>query len=467
MSLKWVLFKCNRRRPLRNLAPLSFVQEAYLWRRITRFLRSTILRPVLLPLVALSFSVHAADTLRVVSYNTLNYPGSTSSIRNPEFRKVLRRIGPDVIVVQEMTSQAGMNEFKSQVLNVIAPAAFIAVPFNDGPDTDNGLFLDSSKVTFLTATYLQTALRDIAEYVVKIRSSGDTVRIYSLHLKASTGTANEQQREAEAIILRNRLNGLPNGSLFLVVGDYNIYRSSEPAFQRVTESQADNDGRCFDQLNLIGTWNDSAFAQYHTQSPRVRSFGGGSTGGMDDRFDIILSSNVMRSHLITSSITPFGNDGHHYNDSINRLPNAAVPDSIANALHNASDHLPVYANIVFNATAAQPPIATTDPAASMTASTAVLNGSVNPNGSATLVRFAWGRGTAMTDTTSPQNVGSGIAIVPVSAPITGLTPDTSYSFRVLASNAGGSIPGSIRTLTTLPLPPLPPILVAKAEAAAW
>jgi hypothetical protein len=45
-----------------------------------------------------------------------------------------------------------------------------------------------------------------------------------------------------------------------------------------------------------------------------------------------------------------GNDGNHYNDSINRMPNAAVPASVANALHYASDHLPVTGRFVFHQT---------------------------------------------------------------------------------------------------------------------
>ena len=43
---------------------------------------------------------------------------------------------------------------------------------------------------------------------------------------------------------------------------------------------------------------------------------------------------------IPNSYKPYGNDGNHYNDSINKRPNTAVPDSIADALHYASDHLP-------------------------------------------------------------------------------------------------------------------------------
>jgi hypothetical protein len=55
----------------------------------------------------------------------------------------------------------------------------------------------------------------------------------------------------------------------------------------------------------------------------------------------------MSGRILTSTYQAYGNDGNHFNDSINRLPNAAVPDSIANALHNASDHLPVTARFIF------------------------------------------------------------------------------------------------------------------------
>ena len=112
------------------------------------------------------------------------------------------------------------------------------------------------------------------------------------------------------------------------------------------EVEPGNDGQFIDPYSLPGTWNQSAYAQYHSQSTRVRSFGGGATGGMDDRFDFILNSTAMnqegRIKFIPNSLKPFGNDGNHYNDSINQRPNTAVPDSIADALAYASDHLPVY-----------------------------------------------------------------------------------------------------------------------------
>jgi len=67
---------------------------------------------------------------------------------------------------------------------------------------------------------------------------------------------------------------------------------------------------------------------------------------LDDRFDMILFSTAISQGTAgityrTGSTVPVGNDGSHYNMSINTMPNSAVPALVANALYNASDHLPV------------------------------------------------------------------------------------------------------------------------------
>jgi endonuclease/exonuclease/phosphatase family metal-dependent hydrolase len=286
------------------------------------------------------------DTVSVVSYNLLNYPADNST-RDPFMRRVVHTVKPDILVVQEMTSSSGVTTFLNNVLNYYQAGLYTTIAFHDGPDTDSHIYLKSGKATVISAAYIPTALRDIAEYVVRFTSSSDTIRFYSLHLKASTGY--ETDRLAEATILRNYLNNLPSGTKFMVMGDYNIYTSTEPAFQKLIGSEADNDGRCKDPINAVGDWNNnSTFKAIHTQSPRVRQFGGGSTGGMDDRFDIILTSySSLDANTIVSSYKAYGNDGNHFNDSINRLPNTAVPDSVANGLHYGSDHLPVTCNFKF------------------------------------------------------------------------------------------------------------------------
>ncbi|MCK4339306.1 MAG: T9SS type A sorting domain-containing protein, partial [Candidatus Cloacimonetes bacterium] len=76
----------------------------------------------------------------------------------------------------------------------------------------------------------------------------------------------------------------------------------------------------------------------------------GVGGGLDDRFDFIFTSYEINNdsgiEYIDSSLTYFGNDGNHFNQSVNYSTNSAVPDSVADALYYASDHLPVFADFV-------------------------------------------------------------------------------------------------------------------------
>src|SRR5689334_9822923 len=90
-------------------------------------------------LVALAAPAHA---LRVVNYNILNYPGTTGPARDPLYRQILSPLGPDVICVQEMQSDAGCTEFVNN-LNVMEPGQWSRAAFVNGNDTDCGLFFKS------------------------------------------------------------------------------------------------------------------------------------------------------------------------------------------------------------------------------------------------------------------------------------------------------------------------------------
>lgn len=295
-------------------------------------------------------SVFTQDVARIMTYNLLNYPGNDTAVRNPRFRTVIRNTAPDILVVQEMTSQAGMNGFLSNVMNAYGNVYSMGT-FINGPDTDNGIFFRASKFRFISNTRIITALRDINEFkIVHISYPADTLRIFSVHLKSSTGSANEIQRAAEVDSLRKFTSVLPKNSLYMVVGDFNIYGDTEPAYFKLKQV-TNGSGHFVDAITISGIWNQSIYRQYHTQSPRTRSFGGGAIGGMDDRFDMILfSPGIFNSGTIAynpGTMTAYGNDGNHYNDSINKRPNTAVSDSIADAIHYASDHIPVYAALIF------------------------------------------------------------------------------------------------------------------------
>lgn len=305
---------------------------------------------IIILILGFSFVTFSQENVKIMTYNLLNYPDVDSAIRNPNFRKVIRNSNPDILVVQEMTSLAGMNGFLSNVMNAYGNVYSMGT-FIDGTDTDNGIFYRTSKIRFISNTRIRTALRDINEFkIVHISYPADTLRIFSVHLKSSGGTANENQRAAEVDSLRKFTSSLPANSFYMVVGDFNIYGDYEPAYIKLKQITNGN-GHFTDAIAMTGSWNQFVYRQYHTQSPRTRGFGGGSTGGMDDRFDMILMSpgifNAGRIAYVPGTMTPYGNDGNHYNDSINRRPNTAVPDSVADAIHYASDHIPVFATFTF------------------------------------------------------------------------------------------------------------------------
>ncbi len=95
-----------------------------------------------------------------------------------------------------------------------------------------------------------------------------------------------------------------------------------------------------------------------------------------------------------------------------------------------------------------PPTVTTNPATDVGPSGATLNGTVNPNGSATTAFFQYGPTTSYGSQTATQSFGAGTTAQPMSAAITGLACATLYHFRAVANNAGGMRSGSDQTFTT-------------------
>jgi uncharacterized protein (TIGR02145 family) len=105
-------------------------------------------------------------------------------------------------------------------------------------------------------------------------------------------------------------------------------------------------------------------------------------------------------------------------------------------------------NIVIGA---QPtaPAATTNPATSISSTTATFNGTVNANGASTTVTFLYGKTDSYGSTaTASQSPVSGSSSTSVSAGITGLSPNTEYHYQVVAENCKGQKPGSDQQFTT-------------------
>ena len=87
---------------------------------------------------------------------------------------------------------------------------------------------------------------------------------------------------------------------------------------------------------------------------------------------------------------------------------------------------------------AQAATATTLPASKVTIMSAVLNGMVDTGGQATEWQFQYGTSTSYGQKTPLSDIPAGQGNVHVSAPITGLTPNMTYHFRLLAISGIGT-----------------------------
>src|SRR5205814_915731 len=101
------------------------------------------------------------------------------------------------------------------------------------------------------------------------------------------------------------------------------------------------------------------------------------------------------------------------------------------------------------AVAAASPGATTRAATGVTATTATLNGTVDPNKQETTYHFDYGKTTAYGSSTTAQGPVKGNSGKSVSSQLTQLAPSTTYHFRLVAVNASGTAQGADLTFTTL------------------
>ena len=304
-------------------------------------------------------SILNASTVRIMTYNILNYEDENN--REDDYALIIDFTQPDLIVAQEIIGQTGFSHFQSDVLDVVDPNGWSSAPFtNQTAQQDIALYYKHDIFTFVSTSVVYTAqssgTRDVIQWIMLHNLSGLEFNIYGVHLKASSGSSNANQRLQETTILRNHLNELA-ANFFIVAGDFNIYSnnsSSEPAFDMLTGASDNNNGRLFDPIDRIGHWhNNSSYSDVHTQSPRTSSFGGGANGGMDDRFDwLFVSQSILDEtssmYYVDGTYSAFGNDGNHFNDAINDGTNNSVSAEMADALHDASDHLPVYMDVWFD-----------------------------------------------------------------------------------------------------------------------
>jgi hypothetical protein len=121
-----------------------------------------------------------------------------------------------------------------------------------------------------------------------------------------------------------------------------------------------------------------------------------------------------------------------------------------------------------------PPSAPAPPSAVVSAPVATaggfeLEGAINPNGVATHYHFEFGETTAYGENLPEPDadIGAGSSSVVVSQEVTGLQPNKTYHYRVVAENAKGPGESADQTFTTPPDPPVVTATPFTESAAGW
>jgi hypothetical protein len=110
------------------------------------------------------------------------------------------------------------------------------------------------------------------------------------------------------------------------------------------------------------------------------------------------------------------------------------------------------------------PTATTGDAGSITTGSAVVSGTVNPGGEATTYQFEYSADSSFRLTTPAVDAGSGTSDVAAKATLSGLTSNTTYRYRLAATNAAGVTRGAEKTFKTSS-PASAPTIASRAATA--
>ncbi len=301
----------------------------------------------------------AQTSLRVMTYNTLNFPFGVMPTRQDTLKKIIDYVRPDLVMFQELRTAAGLElllDAFDDLPDPYAASTFVANQSNQfgGTSLQQAIIYNTKYLGLADESLVTTELRDINIYKMFLNDDDlvnglDTTYfyVYVAHFKASSGAQDEQDRLEMAEIFVDALNDIPSNSYVLFGGDFNLYSSTEPAYQTLLSNQ--NNVVLEDPINAPGNWSSSSypFREVHTQSTRIEIiFEDGSPSGVDDRFDFILMSSNFRSALspfryTTGSYKALGNTGSCYNMDITDCINNPVPFNVLRAMYYFSDHLPV------------------------------------------------------------------------------------------------------------------------------
>ncbi|HRX32180.1 MAG TPA: T9SS type A sorting domain-containing protein [Tenuifilaceae bacterium] len=308
-----------------------------------------------------------ADTLTVMQYNLMyydkEYDDCTSETNNVDskdgyLRTIVEYVNPDILTVNEVNASiASVERIKNNVLNVNGVTKYLRANFS-GDFLANMLYYNSEKLELISQSTISTSPRETNVYKLKVIASGsaksDDIYLYCFvtHLKAGSYSSDEEDRTTAATAIMNYISTNNITGNVLLMGDMNLYRASEGAFTTFTTPIGTSQFRFYDPINQVGDWNNNYdYRLIHSQSTHSSSEPCFSSGGMDDRFDFILSSSNIISGTDGLKFVDYktiAQDGNRFNQSLISPENSSVPTDVLNALYSMSDHLPIRMQLYYD-----------------------------------------------------------------------------------------------------------------------
>ncbi|MHB8483784.1 MAG: beta strand repeat-containing protein [Nitrospiria bacterium] len=168
-----------------------------------------------------------------------------------------------------------------------------------------------------------------------------------------------------------------------------------------------------------------------------------------------LTTSYGSSNASSPQSIPAGTSAVSYFLNISGLSANTTYHYQAIALNNGGT---TYGSDITFTTLPNPPIVTTGaPPANITQTSAVVTGTVNPNGQSATAWFEWGLTTTYgsSNANAPQSIPATTSTVTLNPfTMTGLTANTTYHYRADAQSSGGTGYGQDASFTTLASPPV-------------
>lgn len=326
-----------------------------------------------------------SDTLRVMTYNLLNFPNpsNTNSIGNDAarlilFRNIVDSINPDVIILQELKSLQGMIDLADELnANSITGSTFNNAPmFTSYSGLGNGLIYKTDKFILesqeelprnnsLNAPNGNTVVSPRANSLYNLKATNTScldsidLDLISVHLKAGSSDASGNSiadRDNRNLGILDALDwtDIQLGTANIIIAGDTNFRSddntsgsdSEPGYVNLVS--VSNSPSFFDPLNGF-VRNISSDAHKYTQATRLTGLNhygnGGVSGGLDDRFDFIFFSNSINDN--TNQIS-YLNNSHDIPGSPQLLNTASCSSGLPNCTDflYMSDHYPITIDVV-------------------------------------------------------------------------------------------------------------------------